>query len=99
LTNIKKQIQKSEEALYTNNFDKLHQILLSANNEYIKSFQVVKDYVEKHLKDKCLNVKLCIHANESADKLLHRERLNAPTVNEIAILMPDDDVITKDHNR
>jgi len=77
----------------------LHDILIRANNKYIKSFLGVKDYVERHLKDNVWDVKLSIHANESADSLVHAGRLNAPTVDEVAILLPDNDVITANHKR
>ena len=99
LQNVKKAMRESEKKMYTRIFDKAHNILINANNKYIKSFQGVKDYVEKHLKDKCLDVKLVIHANKSDSKVTHKGRLNGPTIDEIAILIPDDSVITKDHNR
>ena len=72
---------------------------MHAENKYIQSFLGIKEYVETHLKDKVWDVKLLIHANLSPRDLIHKGRLNAPTVQEIAILMPDNDVITKNHKR
>lgn len=42
---------------------------------------------------------LSIHAEESAQDLKHKGILNVPVVNEIAIVMPESDVLTKDHRR
>ena len=68
-----------------------------AHNKYIRSFLGVKQYVEENLKGKVWDVKLSIHAEELAQDLKHKGRLNVPVVNEIAIVMPDSDVLTKDH--
>ena len=57
----------------------------------------MKQYVEEKLKGKVWDVKLSIHANEPAGTLVHKGRLNAPTVNEIAILMPNEDALTANH--
>lgn len=99
MLNIRKKVSSREQNSYRRVFDKLHGILTEADNKYIKSFLGVKEYVETHLKDKVWDVKLSIHANESPNSLIHKGRLNAPTVNEIAILMPSNDVITKNHKR
>ena len=100
ILNTRKNIgNATERNKYETVFKMLHEILTGADNKYIKSFLGVKDYVEKHLKDKVWDVKLSIHANESAESLVHAGRLNAPTVNEIAILLPSDDVITDKHKR
>ena len=99
ILNTRKNISAIERIKYETVFKMLHEILTGADNKYIKSFLGVKDYVEKHLKDKVWDVKLSIHANESAESLVHAGRLNAPTVNEIAILLPSDDVITDKHKR
>ena len=100
MLNIRKTIRARDKSFYEAVFKKLHGILTEqADNRYIKSFLGVKEYVEKHLKDKVRDVKLAIHANESPSSLIHKGRLNAPTVKEVAILLPSDDTITKDHNR
>ena len=100
ILNTKRNISsRSEKRTYTKVFNKLNDILTGANNTYIESFLGVKEYVETHLKDKIWDVKLSIHANESPSSLKHKGRLNAPSVNEIAILLPSDDVITKNHKR
>ena len=59
----------------------------------------MKDCVEKHLKDKVWDVKLPIHANTHSSVLIHEGSLNAPVVEEIAILMPDNNILTKNHMR
>ena len=69
--------------------------MMKADNKYIKSFLGVKEYVETHLKDKIWDVNLAIHVNSPATTLKHKGRLNAPAVDEIAILLPSSDVITK----
>jgi hypothetical protein len=99
MMNIQKSVPNSQRNNYEIVFNKLHAILCEAGNKYIESFLGVKEYVETHLKDKIWDVRLSIHANMSPNKLIHEGRLNAPTVKEIAILMPDNDVITKNHKR
>ena len=99
ILNTRRNMNRSEKRQYTTVFNKLNDILTGANNTYIKSFLGVKEYVETHLKDKIWDVKLSIHANETPSSLKHKGRLNAPSVNEIAILLPSDDVITKNHKR
>ena len=66
---------------------------------YIKSFLGVKEYVETRLTDKIWDVNLTIHVNSPATTLKHKGRLNAPTVDKIAISLPSSDVITKKHKR
>ena len=73
--------------------------MMETDNKYIKSFLGVKEYVETHLKDKIWDVNLAIHANSPATTLKHKGRLNAPTVDEIAVLLPSSDVIKKKHKR
>lgn len=90
-------IQQKERDTYTTIFKRLHDIITSAGNKYIESYMGVKDYVEKYLKDKVWDVKLSLHANESAEERVHLGRLNAPTVKEIAILLPND--ISPKHER
>ena len=70
-----------------------------AHNKYLQSFLGVKEYVKKNLKDKVWDVKLSIHATTSTQQLIHQGHLNAPTVDEIAILLPSDDTITQKHMR
>ena len=63
----------------------LHKILMDdAHNKYLQSFLGVKEYVEKNLQDKVWDVKLSIHATESAQQLMDQGHLNVPTVDEIA---------------
>ena len=99
ILNTKKKIPANEKNSYETVFNNLHDILTGANNKYIESFLGVKEYVEEHLQDKVWDVKLSIHANQSPSSLIHNGRLNAPTVNEIAILLPSNDVLTKNHKR
>ena len=99
MQNIRKNVTSDKKSGYEIVFEQLHDILMRAENKYIQSFLGVKEYVETHLKDKVWDVKLSIHANLSPNDLIHKGRLNAPTVQEIAILMPDNDVITKNHKR
>ena len=99
MLNIRKNIHPNERNAYETVFNKLHVILTNANNKYIETFLGVKEYIETHLKDRVWDVKLSIHANESPNALIHKGRLNAPTVNAIAVLLPDSDVITKNHKR
>ena len=70
-----------------------------AHNKYIRSFLGVKQYVEENLKGKVWDVKVSIHDEELAQDLKHKGRLNVPVVNKIAIVMPESDVLTKDHCR
>ena len=99
MLNTKQKMPAKERATYKDVFGKLNNIMMDADNKYIKSFHGVKEYVETHLKDKVWDVKLSIHANESPDPNIHKGRLNAPTVNEIAILLPSDDGLTESHKR
>ena len=86
--------------MYRKIFNDLHNVIIQqSNNKYLESYFGVKDYVEKHLQNKIWDVNIAIHANESTERFVHPGRLNAPTVKEVAILMPNDDEITKDHNR
>ena len=70
-----------------------------SQNNYLRSFISVKEYVERELQGRIYDVKLAIHATQSAESLHHEGRLNAPVFNEIAILMPESDDLTKFHNR
>jgi hypothetical protein len=102
IKNTRKKIPSLKERnTYTNVFKQLHTILVEkADNKYIKEFVGVKDYVEKNLKGKVWDVKLSIHGNQSvAGSTAHRGQLNAPTVNEVAILMPSEESITAEHKR
>ena len=99
MLNTKKNFSSSERETYQKVLKNLHNILTTSQNKYIDSFLGVKQYVEKHLKNKVWDVKLSIHANESPGSLTHKGRLNAPTVNEIAILLPSNDILTKNHKR
>ncbi|KAL7532185.1 hypothetical protein ACHAWF_004044 [Thalassiosira exigua] len=90
-------IPKRQKDTYERVFKQLHGIIMNAGNKYIQSYTGVKDYVERHLKNKVWDVKLSLHANESAGERIHSGRLNAPAVKEIAILLPND--ITVNHNR
>ena len=81
-------------------FKDLHKVITrDSNNKHLKSFIGAKRYVEEKLKNKIWDVNIAIHANESPSNFVHAGRLNAPTVDEVAILMPNDDEITKHHNR
>ena len=99
MLNTKKNFSSAERGTYQRVFKSLHNILMTSQNKYIDSFLGVKQYVEKHLKNKVWDVKLCIHANKSPGSLTHKGRLNAPTVNKIAILLPSNDILIKNHKR
>ena len=100
MINMKNQPKSdTEKATYEKMFKMLHMTLIEADNKYIKSFLGVKEYVEKHLRGRVWDVQLSIHGNESTSKAIHAGRLNIPTVNEVAILLPESNVISKDHNR
>ena len=78
----------------------LHDILMNeVHNKYLQSFLGVKEYIEKNLQDKVLDVKLGIHATTSTQQLVSTHCLNGPTVDEVAILLPSDDSITQEHTR
>ena len=97
---VKNNFSKKERPTYEKLFKLLDNTLRNdAENKYLESFYGVKEYVEKELKDKIWDVKLSIHATESAETLKHQGRLNGPAVKEITILMPDSDDLTKDHKR
>ena len=59
----------------------------------------MKEYIEKNLQDKVLDVKLGIHATTSTQQLVSAHDLNGPTVDEVVILLPSDDSITQEHTR
>ena len=99
MLNMRKSVPNCQRANYERGFSKLHAIMIEADNKYIKSFLGVKEYVETHLKDKIWDINLTIHANSPATTLKHKGRLNAPTVDKIAILLPGSGVITKKHKR
>ena len=85
---------KKKEILDRTIFTKLHKILIKAKNKYIETFLSVKDYVAKR---NVGDVVLALHANESTNNLIHKGRLNAPCVKEVAVLMPNE--IGADHER
>ena len=72
-----------------------------AKNKYVQSFLGVKKYVEKQCNNKVWDVKLSIHAEQSAEELKKEGVLktNVPVVKEIAIVMPDSDLLSKNHKR
>ena len=72
MRNTKLKISQKEKPIYEAVFNHLHKILMKAKNKYIQSFLGVKKYVERRLKNKVWEVKLSIHANEHAKKLVHR---------------------------
>ena len=97
---VKNNISNAEKEKYKKVFNLLHETLkYDAHNKYIRSFLGVKQYVEENLKGKVWDVKLSIHAEESAQDLKHKGRLNVPVVNKIAIVMTDSDVLSKYHCR
>ena len=78
--------------------ENLHDILMNeVHNKYIQSFLGVKEYIEKNLQDKGLDIKLGIHATTSTQQLVSAYHLNGPMVDEVAILLPSDDSITQEH--
>ena len=100
MKNAKKRFPPKQNSMFELILKKLHDILMNeVHNKYLQSFLGVKDYIEKNLQDKELDVKLCIHATTSTQQLITTQRLNGPTVDEVAILLPTDDSITQEHTR
>ena len=66
MLNMRKSVPNSQREHYERIFSKLHTIMMEADNKCIKSFLGVKEYAERHLKDKILDVNLSIHANSPA---------------------------------
>lgn len=100
IVNMKKKVKNSKEIeIYEKIFKRLYYTLIEGSNKYIKSFLGVKDYVEKNLKEKVLDVKLSIYVNKLTRKCVYKGRLNVPTVDKIANLIPNDDFTTEDHHR
>ena len=98
---VKNKISDGERKKFECVFKMLHNILKNdANNKYINSFLGVKEYVEQKCKNRVWDVKLSIHATHSAEELKKKGELkpNVPVVKEIAIVMPDSDLLTK-HDR
>ena len=100
MKNAKKRFPPKQSSMFELILKKLHDILMNeVHNKYLQSFLGVQDYIEKNLQDKVLDVKLCIHATTSTQELISTQRLNGPTVDEVAILLPTDDSITQEHTR
>ena len=61
----------------------------------------MKEYVEQKCKNRVWDVKLSIHATQSAEELKQQGDLkpNVPVVKEIAIVIPDSDLLTKHDHR
>ena len=98
--NAKKRFLPGQIPTYELILKNLHDILMNeVHNKYIQSFLGVKEFVEKNLQDQVWDVKLSIHATTSTQQLMHQGSLNAPTVDEIAILLPSDDTISQRHMR
>ena len=87
-------ISTKENISYRTVFKKVHNILMEADDKYIKSFLGVKEYFETYLKDKIWDINLSIHANNSTSTLKHKGRCAVPTVNKISMLLPTSDSIT-----
>ena len=99
MENIRRKIEEGERKMCHKVFSDLHRVITrDSNNKCLKSFIGAKQCVEEKLKNKIWDVNMAIHANESPSNLVHAGRLNAPTVDEVAILMPNNE-ITKHHNR
>ena len=99
---VKNTISSKERNKFESVFKMLHNILKNdANNKYIKSFLGVKEYVEKKCKNRVWDVKLSIHSEQAAEELKQQGKLkpNVPVVKEIAIVMPDSDLLTKHDHR
>ena len=96
MINAKKRFQHGQIVTYEFILKDLHDILMNdAHNKYFQSFLGVKEYVEQNLQDKVWDLTFSIHATTSTQQLIHQGHLNAPTVDEIAILLPSDDIITQ----
>ena len=99
---VKNKISSKERNHFECLFKMLHRMLKNdANNKYVKSFLGVKEYVEKECNNKVWDVKLSIHAEQSAEELKQKGKLksNVPVVKEIAIVMPDSDLLSKNQKR
>ena len=100
MINAKKRFPPGQSLTFELILKNLHDMLMNeVHNIYLQSFLGVKDYIEKNLQDKVWDVKHSIHATTSTQQLIHKHYLNAPTVDEIAILLPSDDTITQKHMR
>ena len=98
MINAKKTFQSGEIAACELILNDLHDILMNdAHNKYHQSFHGVKECVEKECARQSLDVKFSNHATTSTQQLIHLGCLNAPTVYEIAILLPSDDTIIQKH--
>ena len=99
---VKSNISSKERQYFESLFKMLHKMLkYDAKNKYVQSFLGVKKYVEKQCNNKVWDVKLSIHAEQSAEELKKEGVLktNVPVVKEIAIVMPDSDLLSKNHKR
>ena len=84
-------LKPSEKALAERTFTKLHKALVESKNKYIESCHGVKKYVEEHYPNGVDSLRIVIHAEESADKGIHKGRLNKPVaIREVSILMDED---------
>ena len=100
IINGKKRFQPRQIAAYELILKDLHDILINnAHNKYLQSFLGDKEYVEKNLQDIVWDVQLSNHATISTQQLIHHGCLNAPTVEEIAILLPTGDIIIRKYMR
>ena len=100
MINAKKRFLPLQNSTFELILKNLHDILMNkVHKKYLQSFLGVKDYIEKNLQGKVWDVKLSIHATTSTQPLIDEHCLNAPTVDEIAILLPSDDTIIQKHMR
>ena len=100
MINVNRKFSPQESSMFELILKNLHYILMNeVHNKYLQSFLGVKEYIEKNLQDKVLDVKLGIHATTSTQQLVSAHPLNGPMVVEVAILLPSDDSITQEHTR
>ena len=100
MINAKRKFSPQESSMFVLILKNLHDILMNeVHNKYLQSFLGVKEYIEKNLQDKVLDVKLGIHVTTSTQQLVSAHPLNGPMVDEVAILLPSDDSITQEHTR
>ena len=98
MINAKKRFPPGQSSTFELILKNLHDILMNeVRKKYLQSFLGVKDYIEKNLQEQVWIVKVSIHATTSTQQLIDEHHLNAPMVDEIAILLPSDDTITYKH--
>ena len=91
-----KGINDKEISIFEETFKLLHQMLIDFKNKYILSFLNVKEILDKY-EGNVEVVKIGLHKSQSME--VHEGRTNLPCVDEVAILYPENEGLTRDHKR